>query len=193
MYEPQFQRHRPREVSTEYWTAFINISYVYFKPNSSVPMLHTEQTETGRFSTAPAYDVRGMAVEMVSERSEKEQSIIWNSILEDIGVPTPMSDELGKSRHPSENSHDEIDGTGCFPPFRENYPKDKPWIAVVKRGKCTFNEKVQNAMRLNASAILVYDDISGEALQSMKGKTDCAKFYFLYGSTSYTCCLYMYM
>ena len=51
----------------------------------------------------------------------------------------------------------------------DNYPHDQSWIAVVKRGKCTFNEKVKNALELNASGVLVYDDENGETLQSMKG------------------------
>ena len=138
-------------------------------------MLHTERTETGRFSTAPAYDVQGVAVEMISMREDKEDSILWNTILEDAGVLSTVPDKLTKTRRSSDK---DVDGTGCFPPFRKNYPVDKPWIAVVKRGKCTFNEKVNNAMKLNASAILVYDDANGEALQSMKGKTDLCRILF---------------
>ena len=61
--------------------------------------------------------------------------------------------------------------TGCFPPFLDNYPHNETWIAVVKRGRCTFNEKVKNAFALNASGIIIYDDDDGKLLQSMKGKT----------------------
>lgn len=58
--------------------------------------------------------------------------------------------------------------TGCQGPFVPNWPTDRPWIAVIRRGKCTFNTKISNAIGLNASGVLVYDnELLGE-LQSMK-------------------------
>jgi hypothetical protein len=60
------------------------------------------------------------------------------------------------------------DVTGCVPPFVNNYPRNESWVAVLKRGGCTFNEKVKNAKELNASGVLVYDIEDGSPLQSMK-------------------------
>jgi hypothetical protein len=57
----------------------------------------------------------------------------------------------------------------CKGPYIPNWPIDKPWIALIRRGKCTFNSKIANALSLNASGVLVYDNGSGGGvLQSMK-------------------------
>ncbi len=53
--------------------------------------------------------------------------------------------------------------------FLPTWPRDRKWIAVIRRGKCTFNTKISNALALNASGVLVYDnDSGGGVLQSMK-------------------------
>jgi len=118
---------------TTYWTAFINTSYVLQNNQTSVPMYHTDRSETGRYSTASNRDVHGVAVEMVSKSAKQKLS--------------------------NDNSDNETlfyadDNTGCFPPFVDNYPHNESWIAVVKRGQCTFNEKVMHASALNASGYL---------------------------------------
>ena len=133
-------------INQKYWTAFINISYVHITGNGSKRMYHTDHSETGRFSTSHPIDVRGMAIKLVSEKSDQSND----------------TDSL----YPEEDG----DVTGCFPPFVENFPRNESWIAVVKRGHCTFNEKIKNALDLNASGILVYDNEEGKPLQSMKGK-----------------------
>ena len=43
----------------------------------------------------------------------------------------------------------------------KNWPKEGPWIALIKRGDCTFSQKIRNAESLNASGVLVYDQDSG--------------------------------
>ena len=133
-------------VNQKYWTAFINISYVHISGNGSKRMYHTDNSETGRYSTSLPIDVRGLAIKLVSENSNQSNS--------------------NNSLHPEENG----DITGCFPPFLDNFPRNESWIAVVKRGHCTFNEKIKNALDLNASGILVYDNEERQPLQSMKGK-----------------------
>ncbi|XP_055474365.1 E3 ubiquitin-protein ligase RNF128 isoform X2 [Psammomys obesus] len=34
---------------------------------------------------------------------------------------------------------------------------DKPWIALIERGNCTFSEKIQTAGRKNAEAVVIYN------------------------------------
>ena len=88
------------------------------------------------------------------------------------GVALVMKSEksnAGSSNVPETSFHEDDDATGCVPPFVNNYPRNKSWIAVVKGGGCTFNEKVKNAKELNASGVLVYDIEDGKPLQSMKG------------------------
>ena len=54
--------------------------------------------------------------------------------------------------------------SGCSGPFIKHWPKDGPWIALIKRGDCTFSQKIKNAESLNASGVLVYDHDSGANL-----------------------------
>lgn len=70
------------------------------------------------------------------------------------------------------------DHTGCTLPFRSstaglandnnNLPHNEPWIALVKRGGCNFQVKVDNAYRSNASGIIVYNDRDKTFLEKMK-------------------------
>ena len=136
----------------KYFTAFVNLSYVHYDKNNSRPNYHTDHSETGRYSTADHSDVHGVAIQMISKRSE-----------------------LTSSSNDSEPSDSDI--TGCYPPFLDNYPRNESWIAIVKRGHCTFNEKIKNALDLNASGVLVYDNEDGKPLQSMKGMI---KYYYSY-------------
>lgn len=62
----------------------------------------------------------------------------------------------------------EWDNSGCRGPFIENYPPFEPWIAIIQRGKCTFNQKIANAVRMNASGVLIFDNEKSATLQSMK-------------------------
>jgi len=126
---------------TEYYTAFLNISY--FDKNRGV--YHTEKTETGRYSTNVPKDFYGTVVPLVSNFTV---------------VQTENKSDLP-------DIHYEI--TGCSGPFVKNWPKEGPWIALIKRGDCTFSQKIKNAESLNASGVLVYDQDSGSGnLQSMK-------------------------
>ena len=59
---------------------------------------------------------------------------------------------------------------GCSGPFVKHWPKDGPWIALIKRGNCTFSQKIKNAESLNASGVLVYDHDSGANLFLKNGK-----------------------
>lgn len=35
--------------------------------------------------------------------------------------------------------------------------KEKPWIALIKRGNCTYTEKIQTAQQMGASAVVIYN------------------------------------
>lgn len=65
------------------------------------------------------------------------------------------------------------DNSGCTLPFQnarlsELLPANEPWIALVKRGGCNFQVKVDNAYRSNASAVIVYNDRESNILEKMK-------------------------
>jgi len=123
-------------ITSEYFTAFINISY--YDHNHGV--LHTERTETGRFSSNPAKEVSGVIVELLSNIT-----------------------------NPSDNATHIIDRSACQGPFLRNWPADQSWIALIKRGNCTFNTKIANALGLKASGVLIYDHLdSGQVLHNIK-------------------------
>lgn len=78
------------------------------------------------------------------------------------------------------------DHTGCHLPFRSTR-KDRrlpepgePWIALIKRGKCNFEVKVENAFRSNAAGVLVYNDRDSDSLDKMKLSTDGGRKYLHY-------------
>ncbi|XP_046665145.1 protein goliath-like isoform X4 [Homalodisca vitripennis] len=64
------------------------------------------------------------------------------------------------------------DNSGCSLPFKSSsgsgeLPKE-PWIALVKRGGCNFQVKVDNAYSSNASGVIVYNDRDSTELEKMK-------------------------
>lgn len=78
------------------------------------------------------------------------------------------------------------DHTGCYLPLRstrsnrELPPPGEPWIALIKRGRCNFEVKVENAFRSKAAGVLVYNDRDSTILDKMKLSSDNGrKFLFL--------------
>lgn len=69
---------------------------------------------------------------------------------------------------------DSNDHTACQMPLRSSVGDGKlpaygeQWIALVKRGKCNFEVKVENAYRSNAVAVLVYNDRDSASLDKMR-------------------------
>lgn len=43
-----------------------------------------------------------------------------------------------------------------------------PWIALIKRGGCDFERKIANVYRLNATGVIIYNNVSGSELNYMK-------------------------
>lgn len=61
--------------------------------------------------------------------------------------------------------------TACSLPLRPSYgefPTTERWIALVKRGKCNFQQKVENAFHSNASGIIIYNDKDVPNLEKMR-------------------------
>ncbi|XP_063237773.1 E3 ubiquitin-protein ligase goliath-like isoform X2 [Bacillus rossius redtenbacheri] len=63
------------------------------------------------------------------------------------------------------------DPTGCSLPL-VGHPAPaapgEPWVALVRRGRCNFDVKVENAFRSNASAVVVYNDKDFPQLEKMR-------------------------
>uniref|UniRef100_A0A1Y1LZ18 RING-type domain-containing protein n=1 Tax=Photinus pyralis TaxID=7054 RepID=A0A1Y1LZ18_PHOPY len=74
--------------------------------------------------------------------------------------------------------NDPSDHSGCRLPFRSSrgdrqLPKPgEPWIALIKRGHCNFESKVDNAFKSKATGVLVYNDRDSVDLDKMKLSND---------------------
>nr|XP_023014121.1 protein goliath isoform X2 [Leptinotarsa decemlineata] len=70
------------------------------------------------------------------------------------------------------------DHWGCHLPFGSSRsdqklpPPGTPWIALIKRGRCNFEDKVENAFTSNAAGVLVYNDRDSAFLDKMKLSSD---------------------
>lgn len=62
------------------------------------------------------------------------------------------------------------------------------WIALVRRGRCTFEEKVKNVFQYGASGVIIYNDKPVMSLEKMqiKGKTR-KLFIFCYFKCAFFC------
>ncbi|KAL3266065.1 hypothetical protein HHI36_010252 [Cryptolaemus montrouzieri] len=84
------------------------------------------------------------------------------------------------------SQHDINDHTGCQLPFLSSRadqqlpPPGEPWIALIKRGKCNFEVKVENAFRSNAAGVVVYNDRDSSNLDKMKLSSYAGREYFLF-------------
>jgi hypothetical protein len=82
--------------------------------------------------------------------------------------------------HVTSNVHPE-DHTGCQLPLYSSRtdgklpPLGEPWIALIKRGGCNFEVKVENAFRSNAAGVLVYNDRDSATLDKMKLSSDSGR------------------
>ncbi|XP_013171561.1 PREDICTED: protein goliath isoform X1 [Papilio xuthus] len=104
--------------------------------------LYTETSETGKYGEGFVGSSRGVAVHVRAVGPEGEK-----------------------------------DHTGCkWPLLSSAAPGEplptEPWVAVIKRGNCNFEIKVNNAWRANATAVLIYNDRDAPDLEKMKLSTD---------------------
>lgn len=70
----------------------------------------------------------------------------------------------------SEFNHD--DHSACTHDIRgtngTDLPHGTPWIALIKRGNCTFEEKVRHAYSKRAVGVIIYNDKESGLLDKMK-------------------------
>lgn len=55
--------------------------------------------------------------------------------------------------------------------------KEIQWIALIKRGHCKFDEKVQNVIGYNAAAVIIYNDEDRKDLHKMRIEPQTRKFF----------------
>lgn len=67
------------------------------------------------------------------------------------GLASPVANAMGVVGIPKNNNYQACDYTTEFT------NTEKPWIALIERGNCTFSEKIQTASRRNADAVVIYN------------------------------------
>lgn len=50
----------------------------------------------------------------------------------------------------------------------KDVPQGEPWIALVQRGGCSSDTKVENAQRFNASAVVIYNNVDTPSFEKMQ-------------------------
>lgn len=71
------------------------------------------------------------------------------------------------------NSANHSDHTGCSKQWSGTLggtipERDAPWIALVRRGSCNFEDKVKHAYERGAAGIIIYNDKNDTKLEKMK-------------------------
>lgn len=82
------------------------------------------------------------------------------------------------------------DRLGCDPRTRFQVPPNtKQWIALLQRGNCTFREKILRAASHNASAVVIYNNVSSEEPVTMthQGKSNIISFAITHSALELSC------
>ncbi|XP_043925531.1 E3 ubiquitin-protein ligase RNF130 isoform X3 [Protopterus annectens] len=83
------------------------------------------------------------------------------------GLDSPKTDVKGVLVAPVV-VHGVTDRQGCDPHTRFNVPPTtKQWIALLQRGNCTFREKIIRAASHNATAVIIYNNVTNEDAVTM--------------------------
>lgn len=82
------------------------------------------------------------------------------------------------------NDFDKSDHSACTRTLRgsqlEFLSNDTLWIALIRRGNCTFEEKVRNVYERGAIGAIIYDDKEATVLDKMKIVHKESKYLYLY-------------
>ncbi|GCC31123.1 E3 ubiquitin-protein ligase RNF149-like [Chiloscyllium punctatum] len=107
---------------------------------------------TAFVSTAYLDPISNMTVSGSSESGRYGDSSPKESVQGVIGIPRSNRDQLG-----------------CGPNTEYFIPRSgEPWIALIARGNCTFKEKILNAAKKLASAVVIYNFLgTGNATVTM--------------------------
>ncbi|XP_078401755.1 E3 ubiquitin-protein ligase RNF149-like [Cetorhinus maximus] len=112
----------------------------------------TTEWYTAFVSTAYLDPDTNMTVSASSESGRYGDSSPKDSVQGVIGIPRTNRDQLG-----------------CDPSTEYFIPRSgEPWIALIARGNCTFKEKILNAAKKMASAVVIYNFLgTGNATVTM--------------------------
>lgn len=144
-----------------------------FSPNqisSSYPVPVSDATDQGPKDRSYApMDVWVFATINISYYSAESDEFVNRSEKAKYGEGKILNVE-GKLVHIT-SSRDKADHSGCDEEMMGTLGgpiPNEPWIALIKRGKCNFEEKVKHAWVHNASGVIVYNDRDSINLDKMK-------------------------
>ncbi|KAG8232114.1 hypothetical protein J437_LFUL011657 [Ladona fulva] len=60
------------------------------------------------------------------------------------------------------------DDRGCVLPLTQDPLPTEPWIALIRRGECNFDVKVENAYKSHAAGVIIFDIKNSSNLEKMK-------------------------
>ncbi|XP_028905599.1 E3 ubiquitin-protein ligase RNF130 isoform X2 [Ornithorhynchus anatinus] len=107
--------------------------------------------------------------------SQEYFTALINVTVQDAGRATPVLLRIDRGRYGLDSPKVEVKGLvlapvplhgvadhlGCDPQTRFHVPPNvKQWIALLQRGNCTFREKILRAASHNATAVVIYNNIS---------------------------------
>ncbi|KAM7338672.1 hypothetical protein ACRRTK_002156 [Alexandromys fortis] len=67
------------------------------------------------------------------------------------GLASRVANAMGEVGIPKDSNYQACDQNTEFT------NTDKPWIALIERGNCTFSEKIQTASKRNADAVVIFN------------------------------------
>ncbi|XP_069492818.1 E3 ubiquitin-protein ligase RNF149 isoform X1 [Ambystoma mexicanum] len=121
--------------SQEWYTALVSTAYT--DPASNLTVLGS--TESGRYGdSSPKESVQGLVGVPIAALAPEAPP----EALEGCAVDTDYY----------------VPGSASWPQPPGEEDTAEPWIALVARGGCTFKEKVINAARRNAAAVVIYNE-----------------------------------
>lgn len=123
-----------------------------------------ETSETNRFITLAFLNMTWFEHGVTNFKDERQERSKY-------GMGRVM-DVDGRLVHITDAYNDQ-DHSACNDSLRDsfNHSLDTigvPWIALIKRGGCDFEKKIMNVFKHRASAVIIYNNISGHELNYMK-------------------------
>ena len=125
----------------------------------------------------PHYRVEKWREAIVFAHSKNDKSTILYETTARIGHHSVVGNVEGKLVHvldPNMKTH-----FGCAEGIGniKEVPRDRPWIAMIERGKCYFFNKIRMAKLHNASAVIIYNHKDEVEVMNTVGKLCCLVLY----------------
>ena len=120
------------------------------------------------------YDLYSARI-VVNYTDPSTKNMVSKELAGRFGVSSPTATEVGLLVHVL--TEDALNH-GCTPAV--NAPTASPWIALIQRGNCKFEHKINNAVvKNNASAVIIYNHKAEDTLITMDHSGECVQLHCL--------------